>query len=195
MAWCPLGTQSLPETMYCLRHQMLSLGCNHLTTVATTDPWASLHCPKPTVTYFFKTSLWSLDHLLCVACSPQSPITYPIYWIWKSILRSCAVLTTTNGSKSNAHPILTRSNFQSPMLTQFSPVQIVKVQCSPNSHQFKLLKSNAHPILITSDGSKYNPHSILTNSKYSSPTLTQFSPPTIVRCAILSQFSPDQKIP
>ena len=41
MAWCPLGTQSLPETMYCLRHQMLSLGCNHLTTVATTDPSAS----------------------------------------------------------------------------------------------------------------------------------------------------------
>ena len=154
MAWCPLGTQSLPETMYCLRHQMLSLGCNHLTTVATTDPWASLHCPKPTATYFFKTSLWSLDHLLCVACSSQSPITTsPIYWIWKSIVHS--VLTT-----SNNRIVL------SPMLIQFSPVQTVKVQCSPNSHQFKLLKSNAHPILITSNGSKCNAHSILTNSKY-----------------------------
>ena len=81
----------------------------------------------------------------------------------------------------------------SPMLTQFSPVQIVKVQCSPNSHQLKLLKSNAHPILITSNGSKCNAHSILINSKYSSQTLTQFSPPTIGWCAILSQFSPDQK--
>ena len=164
MAWCPLGTQSFPETMYCLRHQMLSLGCNHLTTVATTDPWASLHCPKPTATYFFKTSLWSLYHLLCVACSPQSPITTsPIYWIWKSIVH--LVLTTSNDSKSNAHPILTRSNCLSPMLTQFSPVQIVKVQCSPNSHQLKLLKSNAHPIFITSNGSKCNAHSILINLK------------------------------
>ena len=81
----------------------------------------------------------------------------------------------------------------SPMLTQFSPVQIVKVQCSPNSHQLKLLKSNAHPIFITSNGSKCNAHSILINSKYSSQTLTQFSPPTIGWCAILSQFSPDQK--
>ena len=81
----------------------------------------------------------------------------------------------------------------SPMLTQFSPVQIVKVQCSPNSHQLKLLKSNAHPIFITSNGSKCNAHSILINSKYSSETLTQFSPPTIGWCAILSQFSPDQK--
>ena len=147
MAWCPLGTQSLPETMYCLRHQMLSLGCNHLTTVVTTDPWASLHCPKPTATYFFKTSLWSLYHLLCVACSPQSPITTsPIYWIWKSIVH--LVLTTSNDSKSNSHPILTRSNClksnahpiltssncQSPMLTQFSPVEIVEVQCSSNFH-------------------------------------------------------------
>ena len=81
----------------------------------------------------------------------------------------------------------------SPMLTQFSPVQIVKVQCSPNSHQLKLLKSNAHPIFITSNDSKCNAHSILINSKYSSQTLTQFSPPTIGWCAILSQFSPDQK--
>ena len=81
----------------------------------------------------------------------------------------------------------------SPVLTQFSPVQIVKVQCSPNSHQLKLLKSNAHPIFITSNGSKCNAHSILINSKYSSQTLTQFSPPTIGWCAILSQFSPDQK--
>ena len=194
MAWCPVGTRSLPETMYCLRHQMLSLGCNHLTTVATTDPWASLHCPKPTATYFLKPLSGVSITYFVWPCSPQSPITTsPIYWIWKSIVHS--VLSTSNGSKSNAHPILTRSNCQSPMLTQFSPVQIVKVQCSPNSHQFKLLKSNAHPILITSNGSKCNAHSILTNSKYSSPTLTQFSPPTIVRCAILSQFSPDQKPP
>ena len=40
MAWCPLGTQSLTETMYCLRRHKVSLSCNHLTTVATTDPWA-----------------------------------------------------------------------------------------------------------------------------------------------------------
>ena len=40
------------------------------------------------------------------------------------------------------------------------------------------------------------PNAMLTQfsySKYSSQTLTQFSPPTIGWCAILSQFSPDQK--
>ena len=186
MAWSPLGTQSVPGTMYCLRHQMLSLGCNHLTTVATTDPWASLHCPKPTASYFFKTSLWSLDHLLCVACSPQSPITTsPIHWIWKSIVHS--VLTTSNGSKSNAHPILTCSNCQSPMLTQFSsplmvpnamltqfsPIWNTQVQHSPNSHllqlsgvqysaNFHLIRNhpnNSHPILIYA----VNTHAIFTS--------------------------------
>ena len=81
------------------------------------------------------------------------------------------------------------------MIIQISPVQTVKVQCSPNSHQLKLPKSSAHPILITSNSSKCNADSILTYSKYSSPKLTQFSPPTIVLCAIHSQFSPDQEPP
>ena len=135
MTWCPLGTQSLTETIYCLiRHQKVSLGCNNLTTVATTDPWASLHCPKPTATYFLKTSLSSLDHLLCVTCGPQSPITTsPKYLIWSPL----------------STPFSPTQMVLSPMLIQFSPVQTANVQCSPNSHQFKLSKSNAHPILTS----------------------------------------------
>ena len=131
-------------------------------------------------TCFFNTSL---SIIYFVACSPQTITNHHISKILKSVVH--LILTTSNGSRSNAHPILIQI-VKSPMLTQFSPVQIVQVQCSslqivPNAMltQFSLILNaqvqhspNSHLLQLSAVQYSADFHLIRNHPDNSHPILT-----------------------